>query len=141
MNEADPSVRDLGEVREVAARHAEEARRRGDAAAARQHELAQARARHGTHDVSRATRAAIEALARSAEAHRSCAEAHEQAARFHQRAADLAESYGHGVDAARYREIAAKARVAAADEARLEQADRARLAQQDHAVDGQASDG
>jgi hypothetical protein len=140
MNEADPSVRDLAEMRRAAARHAEAARRRSEAAAVRQSQLAQARADvgRGTHDVSRATRAAVEALARSAEAHRSCAEVHEQAARFHERAAELAEGHGHGDRAARYREIAAKSRAAAADAARLAQEDRDRLAQQDQAVADQS---
>ena len=121
MNEADPSDRDLTEMREAAARHAEEARRRSEAAAVRQRQLAGGRAGLGrdSHDVRGATRAAIEALVRSTEAHRSCAEVHEQAARFHERAAELAEGYGHGDRAARYRGIAAKAREAAADEARL----------------------
>jgi hypothetical protein len=55
MNDADPTVPDLAELREAAARHAQEARRRSEAAAARQSQLAQARAGlgRGAHDVSR----------------------------------------------------------------------------------------
>jgi len=131
MSEAGPSVRDLEELREAVARLAQDARTRGEAAAARERQLAQARADvgRGKHDLGRAERAAIQALARSAEAHRGCAEAHEQAARFHERAAEWADEQGDGDKAARYREIAAKARAGAADEVRLAQEDRDRLAQ------------
>jgi hypothetical protein len=84
--------------------------------------------------VRRAERAAIEALARSADAHTMCAEAHEQSARFHETAAELAEEHKLGDKAAHYREIAAKAHTAAKDAARLAQEDRARFAQRDHPV-------
>jgi hypothetical protein len=134
MSTSDPSVHDLKEILEAVARLSKEARSRGKAAAARERQLAQLRADigGGNHDVARAQRAVIDALARSAEAHESCAEAHEQAARFHERAAAWARERGDAEKHARYGEIAAKARAGAADEARFAQEDRARLVQQEH---------
>ncbi|MGN6167247.1 MAG: hypothetical protein ACTHQQ_03625, partial [Solirubrobacteraceae bacterium] len=78
MNGAHPSLRELERRRQIAAEHAEHARKRRTAAAIRQSELEQARGdrKQGKHDVMSAARAASEALARSVEAHRQCAEAH-----------------------------------------------------------------
>ena len=140
MNGARPSVRELEERRRVAARHAEDARKRSKAAAIRQSQLAQARAdlKLGKHDVTSAGRAAIEALARSAEAHRHCAEAQEESARLHERAAQLADELGQSDKAARYRQMAATAHKAAEQAAHLAEADEGQLAGEDRAITGQA---
>ena len=131
LDEPDPSVRDAEEQRQAAARRAEEARRRSETVAIRRVQLVQEEPKEELHQrVQRATRAALEALAHSAEAHRRCAETHEEAARFYERAANVAEEYGHRDKAARYRETATKAREAAERAARFEQEDRVRLAQE-----------
>ena len=134
----------MEKLRDAAALRAEEARRRSETAALRQVQLAQARAEpeQGTHvSVVRAGRAAVEALAHSAEAHKRCAEAHQEAANFYERAANFAEQHGHRDKAARYQKAAAKAREAAERAVRFEQEDRARLAQRDQAVADQSRDG
>lgn len=138
MNEAHPSEDDPGDVGEAAARGAEEAGRRSEAAAIRRGELAQALAgqEYGTHEaVERASRAANEALVRSAEAHESSAEAHERAAQLYERAAQLAERQGAGDKASRYRESAVKAHEEARLAVRSAQADRDRVAQKTGVID------
>jgi len=133
MTEADPSDRDLRDLREAAARRAEEARRRSETAAIRRTELAQALAgnEYGKEEaVERAGRAASEALVRSAEAHKSSAEAHVAAAELYERVAQLAERQGDRGKASRYREAAATAREEAQLAVRLAREDRVRLGQE-----------
>ena len=130
VDEAHPSDRDLRDLREAAARRAEEARRRSGIAALRRAELAKVLAgnKHGRDEtVERAKRAATEALARSLGAHEAGAEAHEAAAELYDRTAKLAESHGDRDKAARYREAAARARRDAQVAVRLAQEDRVRL--------------
>lgn len=130
MNEPHLSERDLGDLREAAARRAEDARRRAGIAAVRRTELAQALAgnEHGKREaLERAKRAATEALARSLGAHQAGAEAHEAAAELYARTAQLAASQGDRDKASRYREAAARARQDAQVAIGLANEDRVRL--------------